>query len=326
MNIKTIDRARAYLAAMPAAISGSAGGTATFNVAVALVRGFSLDPRIALCLLAEWNKTNARPPWSEAELRGKIRSAAKSSSKTTGYLLRDDKPRPAPSERSAPRTGEGEDVAKIKQREAWPDFKPLSHDSMQAVARLRSLPFEAVDLACKGGFLKGAEHDGHKCFILTDGTFAQARRLDGGMLETAGGPKKSKNLFGSQGAFIGTGRKWLGETAPLLLVEGAVGLLEAVAAIWIADQTKWTVLAATSASSRFARDPVLLERLRNRRVRIIPDNDESGLDAAGIWILELETVGAKVDAIALPHGCKDLGDLIQDHEARTETLNELFSL
>ena len=48
-----------------------------------------------------------------------------------------------------------------------------------------------------------------------------------------GTPIKASNLPGSQGAFIGQG--WLGETTHVLLVEGAIGLIEGLAAMLLGD-------------------------------------------------------------------------------------------
>ena len=84
----TVERASAYLAKMPVAVSGQGGDFATFAAAQALVKGFSLSVDKALPLLLAWNK-DCRPPWSEADLRRKLRSAASSSGKAEGYLLPD---------------------------------------------------------------------------------------------------------------------------------------------------------------------------------------------------------------------------------------------
>lgn len=43
---------------MPAAISGSGGHAATFNVAVVLIRGFALPEAEAFDLISEWNQTH----------------------------------------------------------------------------------------------------------------------------------------------------------------------------------------------------------------------------------------------------------------------------
>jgi hypothetical protein len=70
-----IDRARRYVAKCPPAISGQNGHGATFHVAAVLVHGFALGEGDALALLHEWNGSCV-PPWSDGDLRHKIKSAA----------------------------------------------------------------------------------------------------------------------------------------------------------------------------------------------------------------------------------------------------------
>lgn len=82
------DRARLYLRKCPPAISGQGGHKAAFRVACALVRGFEFGETEAMTLLQEWNQ-NCQPPWSEAELRHKIKSAKTAkATKPDGYLAR----------------------------------------------------------------------------------------------------------------------------------------------------------------------------------------------------------------------------------------------
>lgn len=71
-----IERARRYIAKCPVSVSGQCGHNAAFHVASLLVHGFGLGEADALRLLAEWNQ-GCVPPWSEAELIHKVRSAAK---------------------------------------------------------------------------------------------------------------------------------------------------------------------------------------------------------------------------------------------------------
>lgn len=82
-----IERARRYISRCPPAISGQHGHDQTFHVACLLVHGFDLSDADALTLLHEWNASCA-PPWSEAELVHKIKSAATAShEKPRGHLL-----------------------------------------------------------------------------------------------------------------------------------------------------------------------------------------------------------------------------------------------
>ncbi|MGV3520249.1 DNA-primase RepB domain-containing protein [Luteitalea sp.] len=80
------DRARKYIAAIPPAVAGQQGDTATFRVCCRLVRGFALDDEVALSILAAWNDA-CSPPWSEAELRAKLKSARAYGREPIGGLL-----------------------------------------------------------------------------------------------------------------------------------------------------------------------------------------------------------------------------------------------
>lgn len=80
-----MDRARAYVARMDAAVSGGGGHDATFRVACVLVEGFSLGFADAMEVMREYNNRCA-PPWSEAELEHKVVSA-EGKVANPGYLL-----------------------------------------------------------------------------------------------------------------------------------------------------------------------------------------------------------------------------------------------
>jgi hypothetical protein len=349
-----IDQASAHLMQMPVSISGQRGHDAAFRAALALVRGFDLSEQEALPLLSRWNAA-CDPPWSESALRNKLRSAATTSDKPAGYLLTQSSSSSysSSSSRNEALSNKGtqgtadagsshtacsasqpipqnttqayaEERARL--RAAWPEFQRLTVADLRAVAALRGIYPDAVDLAQRHGFLRVAEMQGHRCLVITEGTFAQVRRLDGQPLVKADGTQiKARNLSGSQGAFIG--QRWLGETTHVLLVEGAIGLIEGLAAMLLVDTAhSWSILAATSASSRFARDPGLLERLRGREVHIIPDTDEAGMDAASSWLADLQSAGVYAIARLLPKPLKDLGDVLHLPEAeRQPILDGLFT-
>src|SRR5690606_8900666 len=57
------ERARRYVAAIPPAVAGQHGDTATFRVCCRLVRGFDLAEDEALVVLSDWNGA-CEPPWS----------------------------------------------------------------------------------------------------------------------------------------------------------------------------------------------------------------------------------------------------------------------
>lgn len=82
----TTERARRWLAKVPPSISGQNGHSQAFVAATGLVHGFELDEMEAYSLLADWNRS-CQPPWSDRELRHKLKEAAnKSHDNPRGYL------------------------------------------------------------------------------------------------------------------------------------------------------------------------------------------------------------------------------------------------
>lgn len=68
-------RASAYLARIPAAVSEAGGHAQTFEAARTLVRGFALPDDVAFDLLVYEYNPRCLPPWSNEELRHKVESA-----------------------------------------------------------------------------------------------------------------------------------------------------------------------------------------------------------------------------------------------------------
>jgi hypothetical protein len=79
-------RARQYLSRMPGALAGSGGHRATFAAACVLVRGFALEQDDALALLIEVHNPLCAPPWSERELRHKVKQAHQRARLPLGFL------------------------------------------------------------------------------------------------------------------------------------------------------------------------------------------------------------------------------------------------
>ena len=86
LDVSAVERAKRYLASVPAAIAGQHGDVHTFRVCCRLVRGFALDDAQALDVLAEWN-ARCQPPWSADELLDKLRRAARYGREPVGGLL-----------------------------------------------------------------------------------------------------------------------------------------------------------------------------------------------------------------------------------------------
>ena len=90
--IATVERARRYLAKCEPAISGQGGHRTAFVVATKLVKGFALPLDVAFELL--WTQWNHRcdPPWSERDLRRKVKEAAAAREMAEGALLERGRP------------------------------------------------------------------------------------------------------------------------------------------------------------------------------------------------------------------------------------------
>ena len=86
-----IERARAYVARMETAVSGSHGHNATFKVAIALRHGFGLTLNQAWPLMLEFNE-RCVPPWSHKELQHKLEQVEKTHhQKPRGHLIGETK-------------------------------------------------------------------------------------------------------------------------------------------------------------------------------------------------------------------------------------------
>lgn len=88
-----IHRASAYLAKLPAAVSGQNGHGDCWKAALAVVRGFSLPGPVALDLLASEYNVRCSPPWSVSELQHKVGSAINDAKVPIGYLVETRTPR-----------------------------------------------------------------------------------------------------------------------------------------------------------------------------------------------------------------------------------------
>lgn len=103
-----VERARAYIARMPAAISGHGGNETTFRVACAAVNDFNLPAADALALLEEYN-LRCSPPWDQRDLETFVKNAQTYATKAPGEKLRADTPA-GKDANAQPRTGR-EDAA-----------------------------------------------------------------------------------------------------------------------------------------------------------------------------------------------------------------------
>jgi hypothetical protein len=198
----------------------------------------------------------------------------------------------------------------------WPQLQPGSGAEIAALAALRSLPVEALELAAQRGFLWFCDFAKQRAWAITD----QARRCV--ELRTMSGkpwpaygdlPERKSHAIGEKQTPLG-----LLEMAAfphVLLLEGVGDLLAAFAVIQnegrVADVAPVACLGATV---RLA--PAVAAHFATKRVRIVPQLDEPGQGAAQEWAVSLRHAGAQVDAFSLEgivdragQGIKDLGDV-----------------
>ena len=86
-TVTTAERIGRYIGKIPGAVSGNGGHSQTFKVAMVLFNGFGCSEAETLEWLRHYN-SKCEPPWSEAELRHKARSAADAAyDKPRGWML-----------------------------------------------------------------------------------------------------------------------------------------------------------------------------------------------------------------------------------------------
>ncbi len=298
MKSPTVDRARAYLATIPGAVSGHQGHDATFHVACVLVNGFALAPDEAFSLLLEWNET-CQPPWSESDLRHKITDANKAQhSRPRGHLLKEVQsatsfrpprytPAPQPRTRELPdRTG----------------FTTGRANQIQRLADLRPYHREGLEWATERGVLVFGQWNGFDCHAVTDRSerLLELRRMDGQLFPavpgTPLGERKGHAVKHSQKSWP-LGALESADFAAVALVEGLPDFLTAhYVTLWeqashhAKRDVRCVPIAMLSSSPAIHADALPL--FRGKRVRIFAHSDGAGLNGAAKWQAQLQSAGA----------------------------------
>lgn len=313
------DRARAYLARVPAAIAGSGGHNATFHAACVLVNGFGLPSAEALPLLMEWN-AGCQPPWSEAELRHKLASAEKAHhAKPRGHLLADsDRPLPYTPPRSAPPA-----EAAPRPLPARTGFGLGTAEQIRRLATLRPYHREGLEWAHERGVLVFGSWHGFECHGLTDasGRVLELRRLDGELFPSV----PSKNLSERKThAVYGSQKAWpLGITeaqdfTAIALVEGFPDFLTAhYVALWEQASQPDRRDARCAPVGMLSASPAIhaeaLPLFKGKAVRIFPHAEGAGLKGAAKWQVQLFEAGAaRVDLFDFSAYRKADGSCVND--------------
>ncbi len=198
------------------------------------------------------------------------------------------------------------------------------------LAESRHLTPEAVSLALALRTLTIAIVQGYRCWLLTDAEerLAEARRLDGMPFPECGplGRRKAHTLRGSRKSWpLGAAvLRRVPDFRTLLLVEGGPDYL---AALHFAHELeRWDVLpvAMLGRGTGAKIDPVRLELMRGRRVRIYPhaDADGGGVQSARQWAAQLHAKGCEVDFFEFSRLHRSDGTPIKDLNDCTTGLDE----
>ncbi len=313
-------RAAAYLAKMPHAISGAAGHATTFAAACRLVE-FGLPFERALFLLLMWNETHCWPKWTAAALRHKLMDAFKRTAPKSQFVAGRGVTVPGPVTPAShapwtvtppPPTSKPAIAAALEQFiERLSGQSSIIAVSKPAclLAAQRSLSIGALMNAWGMGLLRFDCHLGVPAWFVLDSSRrnACARRMDGRLwFEGTANACKSVILSGSQA-------KWpigISEARPypkILLCEGAPDLLAAFHFIGqIGRHKEFAPVAMLSGSYPIHTDALRL--FKGKRVRIFAHNDMIGGQAAQKWKEQIAGHVMATDIFNFPMGVKDLND------------------
>ena len=193
---------------------------------------------------------------------------------------------------------------------SWPsELATGSSEMWDAFAKLRGYSYPAVWTMAQAGILRFCVINKHKCIAITDSErrSAEIRRVDGGLF---GGGSKAYPLKGVDKSWL-VGAALLDDDADVLITEGATDLLAAYDLYCryrrAGGQKQWCPMALLGSKCKRL-DPGILEQIKGRQVRLIPDGDDDGDIMRDTWAAMLTKVGCTVDVVRMPRG-KDLSDM-----------------
>jgi hypothetical protein len=181
------------------------------------------------------------------------------------------------------------------------------------LADSRHVSVAALEIAFRRGLLLFGNYRGYSSWFVTDISrkIVQARRLDGGRWWNHG--PKALNLPGTTPSWP-AGTASINAFSRVLAVEGGPDMLSAFHFLWMAQaHDQVTAVAILGAHNTILSDALPL--FNNKRIRIVPHDDQAGARAATCWRNQFLTVAAKVDVqpihVLAPDAvmAKDLNDL-----------------
>lgn len=220
-----------------------------------------------------------------------------------------------------------------REKPLLPPWKKLNAAGAAKLAGLRGLSVAGIEAAQAAGRLYGCMwpqwerggkwrdgNDAAPCWVVTDesGHVAQFRRLDGQGFVINEKPVKCWTK-GTPTWPLGAAA--LGERVNVLWVEGGADLLAAYHFLEAFRRLRAVaVVAMLGAAMRINEEA--LPHFSRKRVRIMMDDDQPGLEAAARWTEQLTSAGAAVESFSLGGltrreggAVKDLNDLAMVEEA-----------
>lgn len=197
---------------------------------------------------------------------------------------------------------ETEAEEKTRKRAFWPALEVPTKAELRAVADLRGLSVEGVQLAVNRGLLWSCDTRGARAWAVTDSARvnARVRRLDGGKWYG-----DHKTLPPEPGGTVNNWPVGVRESVPfqaVVLVEGEADALAAHHLLWIYGLEDFiAVVGMLGAGSDISTEA--LPMFAGKRVRIFPHNDpeekkEVGQTAAAGWASQLAGAGADADGFS----------------------------
>lgn len=206
---------------------------------------------------------------------------------------------------------------KAEKRASWPAFEVPTKAEIRAIAELRGLSPEGVQIAADRGLLWCADSAEGRAWVVTDSSRrnAQARRMDG--FPWVRIEAKAWTLPGSEAGWP-VGLREASLFSAIALVEGSPDMLAAVHLAWCAGvEDEVAPVAMLGAANRIPDDALAL--FAGKRIRIFGHADEPGQAAAARWASQLAGVGQEVDGY-------DLGGLLQSSGAAVDDVCDFAHL
>jgi hypothetical protein len=305
-------QARTYLAKIPGAVQGQSGDDQTYRVASTLINDFALSENDAWSLLEEWNQTCV-PPWTESELRTKLRSALRCHHPIPlGNKLESNSDSPAlHGTLASPET---------REKPNRNGFKPGTSEQIRRLADSRPYGMEGLLWASERGLLVFGSWHGQDVYGVTDSSrrILEIRRIDGQPFPSTEtlNERKSHAIRNSQKSWpvgILEGMKF----PSIALVEGIPDLLEAhYLALWEQSggpnsrNVQCAPVAMLSASPAIAEEALPL--FRGKHVRIFPHADPAGQKGGRHWADQLHRIASKVELFSFTGLRQSTGACVKD--------------